>query len=76
LIYLRQYFEYYVMFEELDVTGDKKISYDEFKVAIPRIEKWGAKITNPEETFKKVSGGDSSIILQNSAIGLLSKIWI
>jgi len=62
LVYLRQYFEYFVMFEKLDVTGDKKVTIDEFKQALPLLEKWGVKVSGVEETFKKISGGDRSII--------------
>ena len=62
LVYLRQYFEYYVMFDELDVAGDKKITIDEFKAALPQLAKWGAKVDNVEETFTKISKGDGSIM--------------
>ncbi len=64
LIYLRQYFEYYVMFCSVDKTGDHKINLEEFKAAIPQIEKWGVKIENPEETFASASGGDNIIFTE------------
>ena len=41
LVYLRQYFEYWVMFEKLDKSGDHQINLEEFKKAIPTMEKWG-----------------------------------
>jgi Ca2+-binding EF-hand superfamily protein len=49
------------MFDELDKSGDNKISIDEFKKAIPILEKWGVKITDPEAEFKKIDadGGGS-----------------
>jgi hypothetical protein len=56
LIYLRQYFEYYVMFSSLDKSGDHKIEKDEFLSTIPQIEMWVVKIENPEEVFETVSG--------------------
>lgn len=62
LIYLRQYFEYFVMFSRINVDGDKKIEYDEFLQAIPEVEKWGVKISDPEEQWKLASGGDGGII--------------
>ena len=61
LVYLRQYFEYWVMFERVDASGDHKISLDEFKKAIPTMKKWGVVITDPVKEFKKIdkNGGGS-----------------
>ena len=61
LVYLRQYFEYWVMFERVDASGDHKISLDEFKKAIPTMKKWGVVITDPVKEFKKIAknGGGS-----------------
>jgi len=61
LVYLRQFFEYKVMFDKLDVTGDKKVGLEEFKQAIPTVEKWGAKIGNVEATFNEISQGDGGL---------------
>ena len=44
LVYLRQYFEYWIMFEKVDKSGDHKSDLDEFKKALPLMEKWGVKI--------------------------------
>jgi Ca2+-binding EF-hand superfamily protein len=54
LVYLRQYFEYYVMFNRIDSGNDKKISYDEFVQAIPEIEKMGFKVTEPAKIFASI----------------------
>ena len=51
LVYLRQYFEYWAMFESIDVSGDKKISMKEFKKALLLMEKWGVKIKGSESEF-------------------------
>ena len=61
LVYLRQCFEYYVMFCRTDISGDHKISLEEFKLALPTLEKWGVKISDPEAEFKKIdkNGGGS-----------------
>ena len=61
LVYLRQYFEYWVMFERVDASGDHKISLDEFKKAIPTMKKWGVVIADPVKEFKKIdkNGGGS-----------------
>jgi Ca2+-binding EF-hand superfamily protein len=54
LVYLRQYLEYYEMFDRMDTNDDKKVSLEEFKEAIPLMEKWGVKITDPEKTFNEI----------------------
>ena len=49
LIYLRQFFEYYVMFCRVDLDDNFKIDLKEFKTALPNLEKWGVSIPpNPQ----------------------------
>ena len=62
LVYLRQYFEYWVMFETVDNSGDHQINLEEFKKAVPTMEKWGVRIENPEEEFKKIDKNNSGTI--------------
>ena len=54
LCYLRQYFEYFEMFSIVNTDGDKYLTMDEFKDAIPEFEKWGIKISDPVKTFKQI----------------------
>ena len=62
LVYLRQYFEYWVMFEKVDKSGDHKINLDEFKKALTLMEKWGVKINEPEKEFQKIdTNGEGSV---------------
>ena len=63
LIYLRQYFEYYVMFCRIDLSSDFKIKLDEFKKALPKLEKWGVKINDPAAEFKKIDTNGSGSIM-------------
>jgi len=63
LIYLRQYFEYYVMFCRIDSSNDFKISINEFKKAIPTLEKWGIKIDDPESEFNKIDNNKGGVIM-------------
>ena len=37
LMYLRQYYEYWVAFDEIDKNDDRRITFDEFSKAIPRL---------------------------------------
>ncbi len=63
LIYLRQYLEYFSMFCRLDTSDDFKINLDEFKKGIPLMEKWGVKISNPEEEFQKIDKNKGGSIM-------------
>ena len=63
LVYLRQYFEYYVMFCRIDTSDDFKINFQEFKKALPTLEKWGIKMKNPETEFKKIDHNNSGSIM-------------
>ena len=59
LVYLRQYFEYYAMFCRIDSSDDFKVDINEFKKAIPTLEKWGVKISDPEAEFKSIDTNNS-----------------
>ena len=48
LVYLRQYFEYWEMFQRIDSSGDLKITLDEFRKAIPKMKEWGVEIRENE----------------------------
>ena len=48
LVYLRQYFEYWEMFQKVDSSGDLKITLEEFKKAIPKMKEWGVEIKENE----------------------------
>jgi Ca2+-binding EF-hand superfamily protein len=63
LVCFRQYLEYYVMFDTLDTSNDKKIDLNEFKTALPILESWGVKITDPAATFSSIdTNGGGSIL--------------
>ena len=64
LVYLRQFFEYWIMFEKVDNSGDHKISLEEFKKAIPQMKNWGVEISesNAEKEFKSINkNGEGNI---------------
>ena len=63
LVYLRQYFEYYVMFCRIDTSDNFKIDVNEFKKAVPTLEKWGIKVTDPVAEFKKIDKNGSGNIM-------------
>ena len=63
LIYLRQYFEYYVMFCRVDTSDDFKVDIKEFKKALPTLKKWGVNIGDPVAEFKKIDKNGSGNIM-------------
>ena len=63
LVYLRQYFEYYVMFCRVDSSDDFKVDVKEFKKAVPTLEKWGVKVGDPVAEFKKIDKNNSGSIM-------------
>ena len=63
LVYFRQYFEYYVMFCRIDTSDDFKINLDEFKKAVPTLNKWGVKIDDPVKEFNKIDTNHGGVIL-------------
>ena len=63
LVYLRQYFEYYVMFCRVDTSDNFKVDLNEFKKAVPTLEKWGVKIGDPAAEFKKIDKNNTGGIM-------------
>jgi len=49
------------MFCRVDTSDNFKVDINEFKQAIPTLEKWGIKVTDPVSEFKKIdkNGGGS-----------------
>ena len=57
LVYLRQFFEYWIMFEKIDSSGEHSINFKEFKNSIPLMRNWGLdlKESEAEKEFKSIS---------------------
>ena len=64
LVYLRQYFDYWFELQKVDDSGEHKISLDEFKNAIPLMNKYGLEIKDyeAEKEFNNLKGGDEDTI--------------
>eukprot|EP00009_Paramoeba_aestuarina_P002319 CAMPEP_0201522276 /NCGR_PEP_ID=MMETSP0161_2-20130828/16690_1 /ASSEMBLY_ACC=CAM_ASM_000251 /TAXON_ID=180227 /ORGANISM="Neoparamoeba aestuarina, Strain SoJaBio B1-5/56/2" /LENGTH=181 /DNA_ID=CAMNT_0047921067 /DNA_START=126 /DNA_END=669 /DNA_ORIENTATION=- len=74
LVYLLQYFELYVMFDLIDSGDDRRVNLDEFKAALPKLDKWGVKVDNAEEEFKTVDkNGGGEILFDEFCAWALSK---
>jgi hypothetical protein len=53
LKFLRQYYEYWVAFERLDVDNDHKIGYKEFVKGLKMMSNWGIDISDPKALWKE-----------------------
>ncbi len=62
-MYLRQYFEYFVMFKKMDTSGDNKLSKKEFIEAIPNLKKWGVLVTDVNAEFDNIDTNKGGEIL-------------
>jgi Ca2+-binding EF-hand superfamily protein len=63
LVYLRQYFEAWQMFEGVDSGSDRRVNLEEFKAAIPKIEAWGFKVEDPEAEFAIIDANGGGQLL-------------
>jgi len=63
LKYLRQYFEYWVMFDRIDTDDDRRISFEEFKIAVPKMAAWGLDMTDVKARWKEVDRNGGGKVL-------------
>ena len=62
LVYLKRYFELFVMFNCLDTGHDKRVDIYEFTAAIPKLDKWGVFVDDPATEFARVDTNGSGQI--------------
>lgn len=48
LKYLHMYYELWHAYEEIDTSGDRRVSFEEFKKAIPKLKEWGIDLRDPK----------------------------
>ncbi len=63
LWYVRQYFEIWQMFDEVDTSDDRRVEFKEFQAALPKIAEWGVKVTDPQAEFKAIDKNGGGVIL-------------
>lgn len=63
LKYLRQYYEYWVMFEQLDADSDRRIDFNEFKKAALKMAKWGVDMSDPQKAFDECDDNKGGYVL-------------
>ena len=55
LVYLRQYFELFIMFDIIDTSDDGIIGRDEFMMMVPMLAKWGVVLEDPAKEFDEIN---------------------
>jgi Ca2+-binding EF-hand superfamily protein len=57
------------MFERIDTNFDRRVSIEEFKKAVPEINKWGVTVEDPEATFKEIDADGQGMLLFDEFCG-------
>jgi Ca2+-binding EF-hand superfamily protein len=63
LWYLRQYFEYWTIFDRIDSSDDRRISFAEFQKAVPYLKKCGVTVVNPRKVFDLIDSDGHGMVL-------------
>ena len=63
LQYIRQYYELWVAFDEIDTSDDRRVSLEEFIKAVPLLEKWGIDMSNPEAQWNECDANGGGMVL-------------
>lgn len=63
LLYLRQYYEYWVAFDRIDTDDDKKITYKEFLKGKDMFVKWGIDMSDPKQLWKEADADGAGQVL-------------
>eukprot|EP00293_Proteomonas_sulcata_P006277 CAMPEP_0184326218 /NCGR_PEP_ID=MMETSP1049-20130417/142447_1 /TAXON_ID=77928 /ORGANISM="Proteomonas sulcata, Strain CCMP704" /LENGTH=171 /DNA_ID=CAMNT_0026648399 /DNA_START=45 /DNA_END=560 /DNA_ORIENTATION=+ len=64
LVFLKQYFELFVVFAAIDAGGDRRINLEEFSAAAPQLKEAGVKIDeDPAKTFAEIDANGGGQIL-------------
>jgi Ca2+-binding EF-hand superfamily protein len=62
------------MFTRLDTDGDRRLGFEEFKQAVPVLNQWGIKVTNPQESFKEIdSDGGGKVLFDEFCVWAANK---
>jgi hypothetical protein len=63
LKYIRQYFEYWVMFDRIDTDDDNRIDFNEFKLAAPKMAAWGLDMSDIRARWKECDANGGGHVL-------------
>ena len=54
LWYLRRYFEYWVMFDDMDTSDDRRIEFGEFERSLSKLAQWGVVVADAQKAFREM----------------------
>jgi Ca2+-binding EF-hand superfamily protein len=63
LKYIREYYEYWIIFDMVDNDDDRRVSYTEFLSAVPTLESWSIDMSNPEEQWRQCDADGHGMVL-------------
>jgi len=63
LQYLREYTNYWYVFDQIDTSKDRRVSKAEFTQAVPMLRERSMKISDPEAIFNKIDTNHGGYIL-------------
>ena len=63
LQYLKEYTNYWVVFNEIDTSKDRRISLEEFEKAVPALKERGIKLPDGKQAFKEIDTNNGGMIL-------------
>ena len=63
LLYIRQYYEYWVAFTRVDKDHDRRISKNEFEIALLIMKEWKIDVSDPDALWREADGDGHGKIL-------------
>lgn len=61
--YLKDYTSYWIVFDEIDTSNDRRISLEEFEKAVPTLQGKGLKIPDAKKAFAEIDTNNGGKIL-------------
>ena len=63
LQFMRQFLEYYQAFDVIDSDDDRRISWSEFVLAVPLLEKWTGPVKDKDKAFHEMDKDKKGLVL-------------
>ena len=61
--YLREYSNYWFVFNQIDTSGDRRVSMAEFAKATPLLQERGLRVPNAKAVFDRIDTNNGGYIL-------------
>ena len=63
LVWIRQYYELWQMFGLIDSNEDRRIDFQEFSSALPKLKAWGLSTDDPKASFEECDQSGGGLLL-------------